>query len=105
MTEVVGVLLLLAVAAVAGMFGQVIAGRKVAGGWLGTVVLGIVGAWLGSALVPFGPYVAGIQVVSAVAGAALLVLVLALLGGQPASRRPVNRRWGTSRRLVNRLVR
>ena len=100
-----GLVVLLVVAGAFGAFAQVMAGRRVIRGGVRAVILGIVGAWIGSALIPFGPSIAGIQVVSAIAGAALLVVLHALLGGQPTRRRAVNRRWGAYRRLSSRMSR
>lgn len=75
----VGFLLLCAVAFVAGAIGETIAGGKTPGGWLGSIVAGLVGAWIGGALLHFGPVVAGLQIIPAMLGAALFVFLLRLL--------------------------
>ncbi len=75
----VGLLVLLVVAFVAGACGEMIAGGKVPGGWLGTMIAGLIGAWLGTAILHFGPILGGIQVIPAIIGAALFVFVLRLL--------------------------
>jgi uncharacterized membrane protein YeaQ/YmgE (transglycosylase-associated protein family) len=75
----VGFLILLLVAFVAGAIGEAIAGGKVPGGWVGSIVAGLVGAWLGGMLLHFGPVIGGIQVIPAIIGAALFVLVLRLI--------------------------
>ena len=79
--DLLGFLILLIVAALAGAIGEMIAGVKVPGGWLGSMLVGFVGAWIGHALLRVGPEVQGIYVISAIIGAALFVLVLRLLMG------------------------
>ena len=76
-----GFVILLAVAFVVGAIGESIAGLKVPGGWLGSILAGVVGAWVGGMLLHFGPAVGGIQIIPAIIGAALLVLVLRLVMG------------------------
>lgn len=74
-----GFILLVVVAFVAGAIGEAIAGGKVPGGWLGSTVAGLIGAWIGSMLLHFGPVVAGIQLIPAIIGAALFVFILRML--------------------------
>jgi uncharacterized membrane protein YeaQ/YmgE (transglycosylase-associated protein family) len=74
-----GFIVLLIVAAVAGALGEMIGGGKVPGGWIGSIVAGLVGAWLGGALLHFGPTIGGIQIIPAIIGAALFVFVLRLI--------------------------
>lgn len=74
-----GFLILLIVAAIAGALGEMIAGEKIPGGWLGSIVAGLVGAWIGGTLLTFGPVIGGIQIIPAIIGAALFVLVIRLL--------------------------
>ena len=62
-----------------GAYGEMIAGGKVPGGWIGSILAGLVGAWLGGMLIHFGPVIGGIQVIPAIIGAALFVVVLRLL--------------------------
>lgn len=75
----VGFIVLLIVAAIAGALGEMIAGAKVPGGWIGSIIAGFIGAWLGGKLLEFGPVIAGIQIIPAIIGAALFVFVLRLL--------------------------
>jgi uncharacterized membrane protein YeaQ/YmgE (transglycosylase-associated protein family) len=77
--SLLGFLILLIVAAIAGACGELIAGGKVPGGWLGSIIAGLVGAWIGGTLLQFGPVIGGIQIIPAIIGAALFVLVLRLL--------------------------
>jgi uncharacterized membrane protein YeaQ/YmgE (transglycosylase-associated protein family) len=74
-----GFIVLLLVAFVAGAIGEMLAGGKVPGGWVGSIVAGLVGAWLGGMLLRFGPVIGGIQIIPAIIGAALFVLVLRLI--------------------------
>ncbi|MEN9798968.1 MAG: hypothetical protein RL653_2664 [Pseudomonadota bacterium] len=78
---VVGFIILLVVAFVAGALGEAIAGRKVPGGWFGSVVAGLVGAWLGARILHFGPVLGGVEVIPAIIGAGLFVLFLRLVLG------------------------
>jgi uncharacterized membrane protein YeaQ/YmgE (transglycosylase-associated protein family) len=75
------ILILLIVAAIAGACGELIAGGKVPGGWIGSIIAGLVGAWIGGLLVHFGPVIGHIQIIPAIIGAALFVLILRLLTG------------------------
>lgn len=76
-----GFIILLIVAAVAGACGEMIAGGKVPGGWIGSIIAGLVGAWLGGMLQHFGPVIGNIQIIPAILGAALFVAILRLLAG------------------------
>ena len=76
-----GWLILLIVAAIVGACGEMIAGAKVPGGWLGSILAGFVGAWLGSMLLTFGPVIGTIQVIPAILGATIIMLILRLLMG------------------------
>jgi uncharacterized membrane protein YeaQ/YmgE (transglycosylase-associated protein family) len=74
-----GFIVLLIVAAIVGALGEMIAGVKVPGGWLGSIVAGLVGAWLGGMLLHFGPIIEGIQIIPAILGAVVFVFLLRLL--------------------------
>lgn len=77
----VGLLVLLIVAAIVGAIGEMIAGMKVPGGWLGSILVGFVGAYIGNQLLHIGPVMAGIAIIPAIIGGALFVLLLRLLTG------------------------
>lgn len=79
--DLLGLLVLLIIAAICGAVGEMIGGVKVPGGWIGSIVVGLVGAWIGSMLLRFGPVIGGIQVIPAIIGAILFVLVLRLILG------------------------
>jgi uncharacterized membrane protein YeaQ/YmgE (transglycosylase-associated protein family) len=78
----VGLLVLLIVAAVVGAIGEMIAGGKVPGGWIGSILVGLVGAWLGGLLLHWGPVIGGIQIIPAIIGAALFVFLIRLVSGR-----------------------
>lgn len=77
--SIVGLIVLLVVAFVAGAIGEAVGGAKVPGGWIGSIVVGFIGSWLGGALFHFGPTLGGIQIIPAIIGAALFVFVLRLV--------------------------
>lgn len=81
-----GFLILLVVAAIVGAIGEMIAGGKVPGGWLGSILAGLIGAWLGGMLLHIGPVIGGIDVISAIIGAALFVFLLRLVSGRVPAR-------------------
>jgi uncharacterized membrane protein YeaQ/YmgE (transglycosylase-associated protein family) len=81
-----GFLILLIVAAVVGAIGEMIAGTKIPGGWIGSILAGLVGAWLGGLLLHWGPVIGGIQIIPAIIGAAIFVFLIRLVSG----RVPVN---------------
>jgi uncharacterized membrane protein YeaQ/YmgE (transglycosylase-associated protein family) len=77
-----GLLVLLIVAAVVGAIGEMIAGGKVPGGWIGSILVGLVGAWLGGLLLHWGPVIGDIQIIPAIIGAALFVFLIRLVSGR-----------------------
>jgi uncharacterized membrane protein YeaQ/YmgE (transglycosylase-associated protein family) len=79
--DLLGLLILLIVAAIVGAIGEMVAGVKVPGGWIGSILVGFIGAWLGSMIINIGPRIGTIPVISAVIGAILFVLVLRLIMG------------------------
>jgi uncharacterized membrane protein YeaQ/YmgE (transglycosylase-associated protein family) len=81
-----GFLILLIVAAIVGAIGEMIAGGKIPGGWLGSILAGLVGAWLGGMLIHFGPVIGGIQIIPAIIGAALFVFLIRLVSGRVPAR-------------------
>ena len=83
----VGFLILLVVAAIAGAIGEAIAGAKVPGGWIGSIVAGLIGAWLGGLFLHFGPVIGGVQIIPAIIGAAVFVFLMRLLMRSPRTPR------------------
>ena len=80
--SILGFLLFLIVAAVCAWIAEAIVPGRVPGGFLASAIVGIIGAWIGTALFGhFGPDLAGVPIVPAIIGSALLVFGLALLSG------------------------
>lgn len=81
-----GFLLMLLMAAIAGFIGDALVPGRMPGGWVGAVLAGLLGGAVGGYLLgavglPAGPGVGGLAIIPAVGGAALLVLSLGLLSG------------------------
>jgi uncharacterized membrane protein YeaQ/YmgE (transglycosylase-associated protein family) len=78
-------LVLLLVGAVCGIIGERLVGRGLPGGLIGAIVAGLVGAWLMVDVLHLvlAPELSieGIPLLSAIIGAAILVLLLSLLAG------------------------
>jgi len=87
-------LVLLIVGALAGLIGERLVGRGMPGGLIGAIVAGLVGAWLMVDVlrVVLAPELSlgGIPVLSAILGAAVVVLLFSLVAGGGAFR---NRGW------------
>ena len=80
-----GFILLLVVAAIIGAIAEAVVGTKVGPGWIGTIVVGLIGAWIGTALFRIGPVIGGIYLISAIIGSIILVLLLKLITGRRAA--------------------
>jgi len=78
----VGFIVLLVVAAVVGAVAEALVGYRPGYGWVGTIIVGLIGAWLGSALFRIGPFVGGIPLISAIIGAVILTAVLKLISAR-----------------------
>jgi len=78
-------LVLLIVGALAGLIGERLVGRGMPGGLIGAIVAGLVGAWFMVDVlhVVLAPELSlgGIPIISAILGAAIVVLVLSLVAG------------------------
>lgn len=78
---VLGFLFYCLVAAVCAGIADYIAPGRIPGGFLAAVVVGILGAWLGGAMMgSLGPELAGVSLLPAIVGSALLIFVLSLFG-------------------------
>jgi len=80
--DLVGILLFILIAGVCGAIGEGVAGGKVGPGFLGSFIVGLIGAWIGGMLIQIGPVVAGVAVIPAIIGSVLFVLILKLLTGR-----------------------
>jgi len=87
----VGLLITLLVAGLVGWAADaLVPGGRLPGGWLGAVLTGIIGGWVGNLLfvalhLGLGPQFAGIHLIPAFVGAVLIALLAQLF----TSRRPV----------------
>lgn len=80
--SLVGFIVLLLVAAVVGAIAEALIGYRTGYGWLGTIVVGLLGAWIGSQLFTIGPLIGGVYLISAILGAVILVFLLKLITGR-----------------------
>ena len=80
--------LVLFMAGVVGYVADVIVPGRLPWGWLGAIVAGLVGSWLGTALIGhLGPRVFGIPLISALVGAVVVAVGVELAGKALARRR------------------
>jgi len=74
-------LLYLIVAIVVGLIMAGLFGFKYPGRWIGAIVAGLLGAWIGDVLIrELGPTIGGHYIFPAVLGAAVVILIIGLLG-------------------------
>jgi len=72
----------LIVGAVIGVIGQMIVGRDMPFGWVGNIIAGLLGSWLGSSLFSsWGPVVGGMAIIPAILGAIIVVFIVSLIMG------------------------
>ena len=78
---ILGFLFYCLVAAVCAGIADYIAPGRVPGGFLASVVVGIIGAWIGGMMFgAMGPALAGVSLLPAILGSALLIFLLSLFG-------------------------
>jgi len=80
--SIVGIIIFFLIAGICGAIGEGIAGGKVGPGFLGSFIVGLIGAWIGHALIRIGPEIQGIYLISAIIGSVLFVAVLKLITGR-----------------------
>jgi len=76
-----GFIVLLIAGAVVGAIVEAALGTRAGIGWVGTMIVALMGAWIGSALFSFGPEYGRVYLISAVIGAIILVLLLKVITG------------------------
>ncbi|MHB1414794.1 MAG: GlsB/YeaQ/YmgE family stress response membrane protein [Chloroflexota bacterium] len=87
-TSLIGLLVMLAVAGVIGWLADLIVPGRLPYGWLGAIVAGLVGAWIGTALIgDFGPALAGIELIPALVGAVVIAVAAELIGKATTGKR------------------
>ncbi|MFM9280383.1 GlsB/YeaQ/YmgE family stress response membrane protein [Paenibacillus jiagnxiensis] len=75
-----GIIISIVMAVIIGWIGNAVAGNEMPGGWIGAMVAGFIGAWLGTLLFGnWGPVIGGFAVVPAIIGTAVFVFLLGML--------------------------
>jgi uncharacterized membrane protein YeaQ/YmgE (transglycosylase-associated protein family) len=78
---ILGFLVFCIVAAVCAWIADALVPGRIPGGFLASVIVGIVGAWIGTALMGhLGPELGGVSILPAIAGSAITIFALSLLG-------------------------
>ncbi|WP_026023014.1 GlsB/YeaQ/YmgE family stress response membrane protein [Paenisporosarcina sp. TG20] len=74
-------ILYLIIGGIVGWVAGLILGKDLPGGFIGNIVAGIVGAWIGGEIGLFtvGPVIAGIQLIPALIGAIILIIVVSFI--------------------------
>ena len=81
-------ILFLLIAATCAAIAEYFVPGRAPGGFLATAVIGVLGAWVGSSLMGhFGPDLAGVAIIPAIVGAALVVFIMGLIKGRGFARR------------------
>ncbi|MCD2255639.1 GlsB/YeaQ/YmgE family stress response membrane protein [Agrilactobacillus fermenti] len=72
----------LIIGAVVGAIAGAITSRGMPMGWIGNIIAGLVGSWLGEAVLgSWGPSLAGMSLIPSLIGAIVLVLIVSLIVG------------------------
>ena len=72
-----GVIWSLIVGAIIGAVAGAITSKGAAMGWISNIVAGLVGSWLGEALLgSWGPHLAGMALIPSIIGAVILVVIV-----------------------------
>ena len=83
--SLIGFLLTLLVAGLVGWAADAVVPGQLPGGWLGAILAGIVGGFLGTLVLGHvGPTIAGVNLIPAFIGAAVIAVVAELTVGSPA---------------------
>jgi uncharacterized membrane protein YeaQ/YmgE (transglycosylase-associated protein family) len=78
--SILGFILFLIVAAACAWIAEAVVPGNVPGGFFVSAIIGIIGAWIGGSMVgSIGPSLAGVSVIPAILGSAVLVFATALL--------------------------
>jgi uncharacterized membrane protein YeaQ/YmgE (transglycosylase-associated protein family) len=81
-------LLFLLIAATCAAIAEYFVPGRAPGGFLATAIIGVLGAWVGSSLMGhLGPDLAGVAIIPAIIGAALVVFIMGLIKGRGVARR------------------
>ena len=75
-----GTLWTLLIGAIIGAFAGYLTSRNLPMGWIGNIIAGLVGSWLGERLLgSWGPQIAGMALVPSIIGAVILVLLTSMI--------------------------
>ena len=70
----------LLIGGIIGAFAGYLTSRDLPMGWIGNIIAGLVGSWLGQSLLgSWGPSVAGMALLPSILGAVILVLITSLV--------------------------
>ena len=70
------------VGAIIGVIAGALTSKDMPAGWIGNIVAGLVGAWLGQSLLgTWGPSLAGMALVPSIIGAVILVVIVSVIFG------------------------
>ena len=78
--HLVGLLITLLVAGFIGWLADRIVPGTIPYGFVGAIVLGLLGSWLGGHFIHFGPHLAGLALIPGLIGALILALAVQLYG-------------------------
>ncbi len=86
--NVLGVVVQLVIAGLVGALADAVVPGRIPFGWLGAILAGLIGSWIGVQLFGrIGPELAGIPVISALVGAVILAFMVEILFGWSRGRR------------------
>lgn len=78
---ILGIILYCIIAAACAWIADYFTPGTIPGGFLASVIYGIIGAWIGTSLMGgFGPVLAGVPLLPAIIGSAILIFVVSLIG-------------------------
>lgn len=70
----------LIIGAVIGIIAGALTSRDMPAGWVGNIIGGLVGSWLGEKLLgSWGPHIAGMAIIPSIIGAVIVVVVVSFL--------------------------
>ena len=86
--NLLGLMLMLFIAGIVGWLADLIVPGRLPYGWLGAVLAGLIGSWIGHLILgSLGPRLFGIQIIPALLGAIIVAFVAELLMGTRGGRR------------------
>lgn len=78
--DILGFLIFMLVAAVCAWIADLVVPGTIPGGFLVSAVVGVIGAWMGTALFGhFGPVLGGVSLLPAIIGSVILIFLMALI--------------------------